>query len=99
MITWTITKLSRDASTNGVMTAHWRALLTEEGYTAGTQGICTLTPNPDAADFIPYADLDEATVLSWIHANGVDKADVEAGLAVSMIATKNPPVLTGVPWS
>ena len=98
MITWTITQLERDAANSGVLTAHWRVTKTEDGDTTGTYGTCSLTPDPDASGFIPFADLDEATVLSWVHANSVDKDEIEANLAIQMEAIKNPPVISGVPW-
>jgi len=78
--------------------AHWRVTMTEDGDTVGTYGTCSLTPDPDAPDFVPYDQLDEATVITWIHANGVDKDAIEASLADRMVVTKNPPVLVGLPW-
>ena len=98
MITWTIAQLERDATDEGVLTAHWRVTKTEDGDTTGSYGTCSFAPDPDASDFVPFADLEEATVLSWIHANGVDKDEIEANLATRMEAAKNPPVISGVPW-
>ena len=98
MITWTISQLERDASHEGVLTAHWRVTMTDDGDTVGSYGTCGFTPDPDAPDFVPFAQLDETTVLTWIHANGVDKDAIEASLAANIEAQKNPTQSSGVPW-
>jgi hypothetical protein len=72
--------------------------MTDDGDTVGSYGTCGFTPDPDAPDFVPFAQLDETTVLTWIHANGVDKDAIEASLAANIEAQKNPTQSSGVPW-
>ena len=105
MATWTIANLERQLSTGGVTVAHWR--VTEEEtvgtgddavtYTASAYGTCGFTPDASADDFVAYADLTEATVLGWVHAE-VDQSATEAALTANIEAQKNPVSADGMPW-
>ena len=41
----------------------------------------------------------EGAVLGWIWTSGVGKQATEAALAAQIEAQKNPPVVSGLPWS
>jgi hypothetical protein len=95
MITWKITQLDRLTSDGFITTAHWTATAVDGDYTAyvySTCGFATAKPS------IPYANVTEAEVLTWIWANGVDKDATEANLAAQIALQKAPVTATGVPW-
>ena len=101
MATWTIANLERQLSTGGVTVAHWRVTesetVGEDTFTASSYGTCGFTPDADADDFIAYADLTEATVLGWVHAE-VDQDATEAALLANIEGQKNPVSADGMPW-
>ena len=96
--TWTIAQLERNTSDGGVTVAHWRCNGVDGDHTASSYGTTSHTPDPDASDFIAYADLTEADVLAWVWAS-VDKDATEASLAAKIEADKNPTSSTGMPWA
>ena len=96
MITWTISTLDREVSNGFVTTAHWRATAVDGDYSASIYSTCGWA---DGTVNTPYADLTQATVLGWVWANGVDKADTEAALAANIAEQKAPVTASGTPWS
>ena len=97
MATWTIANLERNVADGGVTVAHWRVTEIDGDYSASAYGTCGFTPDPDADDFVAYADLTEATVLGWVHAE-VDQSATEASLTANIEAQKNPVSADGMPW-
>jgi hypothetical protein len=95
--TWRIAQLERQTDTGGVVIAHWRVSAEDGDYTASAYGTAGFTPDPDAAGFVPYADLTEADVLAWVWAS-VDKEEMEANLAQQIEAQKAPVTASGLPW-
>ena len=95
---WSITQLDRLASDGGVIVAHWTVTSVDGAYSASAYSTASFTPDPDAPDFIPYDDLTEEDVLTWVWADGVDKDATEASLAAQIAEQQNPTVLAGVPW-
>jgi len=70
--------------------------VTENGKTFNKQA----TPDNTASDFIAYASLDEATVLGWLQANGVQAYN--EGLITSNInniIAATAANSTGMPWA
>ena len=96
MITWTISTLDREVSNGFVTTAHWRATAVDGDYSASTYSTSSWA---EGTVNTPYADLTQATVLGWVWANGVDKADTEAALAANIAEQKAPVTASGTPWS
>jgi hypothetical protein len=96
---WTIpmTEYSNDDD-KGIVVAHWRVSAEDGNYTASAYGTAGFTPNPDAAGFVPYADLTEADVLAWVWAS-VDKDEMEANLAKQIEDQKAPATQSGLPWA
>lgn len=94
--TWTISTLDRETATGFVTTAHWRATAVDGDYTATIYSTCGW---PSGTPEVAYEDLTEATVLSWVWANGVDKEATEAALAANIEAQKTPATATGTPWT
>lgn len=95
--TWKIAELERQTDTGGVVTAHWRVTAQDGDYTASAYGSQGFTPDPAAPDFVPFDQLTEADVLTWVHAS-VDQAEMEANLAKQIEDQKAPKTEAGVPW-
>jgi hypothetical protein len=95
-ITWNIAQLDRKTADGFVTTAHWRATATKDDLSVSFYSTSSWK---DGEPKIPYENLTEADVLSWVWANGVDKEVTEALLAAQIEAQKNPVSATGVPWS
>lgn len=101
MANWKIESMvvkPQDGSHNDVVvTATWRCTATSGDYSASNYGSMGFAS--PSGDFIAYPDLTEATVLGWVWANGVDKAEVEANVARELDMLVNPPtVAKPLPW-
>ena len=84
--------------TDCVVTATWRCTAVDGDYSASNYGSMGFAS--PSGDFIAYPDLTEDTVLGWIWANGVDKAEVEANVLRELDMQVNPPVVAKpLPWS
>jgi len=94
-VTWKISTLDREVSNGFVTTAHWTATAVDGDYTASTYATVSWAEGTPA---IPYANLTEAEVLSWVW-ESVDKAATEASLAAQIALLKNPVKATGTPWT
>jgi hypothetical protein len=94
-VTWTISTLDREVSNGFVTTAHWTATAVDGDYTASTYATVSWAEGTPA---IPYANLTEAEVLSWVW-ESVDKAATEASLAAQIALLKNPVSASGTPWT
>jgi hypothetical protein len=95
---WTIANLEHNVADGGVIVAHWRVSAEDGDYSSSAYGTAGFTPDPDAAGFVPYADLTEADVLSWVWAS-VDKGEMEANLAKQIEDQKAPATQSGLPWA
>jgi len=95
--TWAIANLERETADGFVFTAHYTVNAKDDTYSAGAYGSIGFE-RPD--NLIPYADLTEAEVVSWVQeALGADKvAEVEAALQNQIDQQRNPTQATGVPW-
>jgi hypothetical protein len=95
--TWTIAQLERETSDGFVFTAHYRVDAKDDAYSAGAYGSIGFE-RPE--NLIPFADLTEAEVVSWVQeALGADKvAEVEAALQNQIDQQRNPTQAAGVPW-
>ena len=94
--TWQIANMERNTADDGVVVCHWRCTGVDGDHSASSYGTTSHTPDPSAADFVPYADLTEATVLGWVHA-AVDKDATEAAIADKIDAMANPTTASGTP--
>lgn len=91
---WTLSALERDIATGFVRVAHWNCTGTDGDFSASAYATCSF----DGELSIPYEQLTEATVLSWVFEK-VDKDATEAAVAAQIEAQKNPVSATGVPWA
>ena len=109
--TWKILDMKRATDTGAVDTVYWECRVQDDTHTecqAVEGGKLRLTPDPDAADFIAYADLTEATVLGWVYNSLIEgdetadeaKARIEAnrqGKVTAQVARKTAEA-SGMPW-
>jgi len=84
---------------NVAITAHWTVSETDGEHTGSAYGSIGLG-DPDPADFTPFADLTEETVIGWVQAAlGDQVVAIEAGVTAQIAALVNPPVVTPpLPW-
>ena len=107
--TWSVKDMHRVAATGAVYRVEWSCSgVDEDTSTSRSRSGSYLhtnddgeqaTPDHTASDFVAYDALDEATVLGWIQANGVQAYN--EGLITSNInniiaAAVNS---TGMPWA
>jgi hypothetical protein len=95
--TWAITNLERETADGFVFTAHYTIDAKDDTYSAGAYGSIGFE-RPD--NLIPFADLTEADVVSWVQeALGADKvAEVEAALQNQIDEQAAPTKAAGTPW-
>jgi len=98
--------VSQDGLANVVTTVHWTCSKEDEngnsGYSYGTHSL----PAPDPNNFTDWDNLDEFTVLSWMTADMVAKAEdgenpalaIEAAIDAQIAEQANPTSGSGVPW-
>ena len=81
-----------------VVNALWQVTGVDGEYTASIQGNTQFT-SQQGPDFIPYADLTEATVIGWIPANQIESSQAcVQGQIDSMITPPVSPANTPLPW-
>jgi hypothetical protein len=109
--TWTINDMVRDTATGGVKIVYWECRVQDDTHadcTATEGGKLRLTPDADAADFVDFDDLTEATVLGWVYESLIE-GDETATEAKTRIETNRQGKVTaqvakktadsnGVPW-
>jgi hypothetical protein len=86
---------------NYVIQTYWTKTGTDEnGNTGMFSGATPLTPNPEQTDFVPYDQLTQAIVLSWIQPVVVDSYEEHVnGVIAKQIADKIDPVTEpDLPW-
>ena len=95
--TWAIANLERETADGFVFTAHYTVTAKDDTYSAGAYGSIGFE-RPE--NLIPFADLTEAEVVSWVkEALGADKvAEVEAALQAQLDEQRTPTKAAGLPW-
>lgn len=100
-IKWTISQLERSLPDGTVMTAHWRVTATDEQFGAGAYGTQSFpAKEPSDPTFVPYEQITEEMVLSWLHATmGAEQVQAyETSIAQQIEKAKNPVSAVGTPW-
>ena len=90
----TINQLERNTADDVVTTAHWNASEVDGDYSARSYGTQSFTRDADSPTLIPYADLTEAKVVSWLTLD----SGLEANLLAQVAEQKTPTAANGVPW-
>ena len=93
---WSINQMDRLTSDGFVVTVHYNVSATDGDYSASTYGTCGYTKESET--FVPYADLTQAIVLSWVKET-LGQETVEASLQSQIDAQKNPVQQSGLPWT
>ena len=99
--TWTVNTLERTVANGIVSVVHYSVDASDGTYSAGAYGSTALDEPEREADIIAYADLTEATCISWAQEKlgGAEKvAEIEAALQAQIDAQRAPVTGTGVPW-
>ena len=108
--TWSILDMKRTASDGNVYDVRWQCLAQNDAGSefAVEAGKLILNADPSDPDFIPYADLTEATVLGWVYDSlieGDETADeAKARIEANRIAKVDAQISAaaseadGVPW-
>lgn len=94
MITWKINQLDRKTADGFVTTAHWICSGVDGEFSGSVYASCGF----DGELSIPYEQLTEEVVLSWVWEK-VDKQATEAAVLAQIEAQKNPVSAIGLPWS
>jgi len=108
--TWSILDMKRTVSDGNVYDVRWQCLAQNDSgpESAVEAGKLILNADPSDPDFIPYADLTEATVLGWVYDSlieGDETADeAKARIEANRIAKVDAQISAaaseadGVPW-
>ena len=91
----TIRQLERNTTGDEVITVHWGAGVVEGVYSANSYGTQSFSRDADSPEFIPFEDLTEADVVSWLT---LDEG-LEANLLAKIEEQKTPSTVTGIPWA
>ena len=92
-ITWKINQLDRKTADGFVTTAHWICSGQDGDFSGSVYASCGF----EGELTVPYEQLTEATVLSWVW-QSVDKEATEAAVAAQIADQKAPKVAAGLPW-
>ena len=107
---WKISALdyavSQDGLSNVVTTVHWTCSKEDENGNSGSAYGTHSLPAPDPNNFTAWDNLDEFTVLSWMTADMIAKADdgenpalaIEAAIDAQIAEKANPTNGSGLPW-
>ena len=95
--TWTVKEMYKVTATGAVNKVEWSCMGVDEDTEVSHSRSGTLTGPPDTSTYT-YAELDEATVLGWCKANGVQAYN--EGLITKNITNKIAAQVnsTGIPW-
>ena len=92
--TWQVDQMERQSTDGLVTTVHWRANAQDGNFFATIYNVATLERGDE---FIPFNDLTQEQVISWVK-DKVDAEATEAALASQIEAQKTPVTLFGRPW-
>ncbi len=101
MLTFHIVDLDHDPDTGAVVEAHWTATDTDGVNTVSAYGsVSTPDVDPLAPDFIPFASLAEANVITWVQAvlGSAYITTLQANLTAQLAELAHPHHAHGVPW-
>ncbi len=110
--TWSVNDMTHKDSDGGVFLVYWSLVAQSDGtpsYSATEGGKLRCTYDASSSDFIPYADLTEATVLGWVYDSLIEgdetadeaKARIEADRTAKVQGQIDRAASdsSGVPWA
>ena len=92
-IKWSIVNMERDTANGFVRVGHWICSGVDGEFSDSVYSTCSF----EGELTVPYEQLTEATVLSWVW-QSVDKEATEAAVAAKIAEQKAPKVAAGLPW-
>jgi hypothetical protein len=101
---WTIHQLERKSDDGFVLNVHWRYAMIdydkEKTYYADTYGVASFTENTESESYIPYENLTEEIVISWVkdYIGQEQLQEIELNLSTQIEQQKKPTILVGLPW-
>ena len=99
VFTWHIANLERETADGFVFTAHYTVDANDGTYSAGAYGSIGFE-RPE--NLIPFADLSEDLVISWVQEalGGEEKVnEIQAALQAQLDEQRHPSKAAGVPWN
>lgn len=98
--TWTVSNMERNLADGMVTIVHYQVAAHDGTYSSSAYGCIGLDP-ADPASMVPYADLDEFTVASWVADKfGPEKVqEIQQALQNQIDLQRNPVTGAGVPWT
>lgn len=108
--TWSVDSMTHKDADGGVILVYWSCTAANDSgpERAVESGKLTCEPDPSAPDFIPYANLTEADVLSWVYSSLVKgdetpdqakaRVEIERVGKVDAQITRNSTESEGLPW-
>lgn len=96
-ILYKIVDLEKNVETGIVTTVHWSAEIQDDKLYASTYGAVNLSYDESSANFIPFEELTESVVVSWIQ-QLIDVQNVEQTLLDKIEQLKTPQRTSGLPW-
>ena len=103
---WTISALDCipdvDGKTDYVVVAHWQCQGTDGTFFGQVYNTATFVVNPDKPDYVPYADLTEEMVVTWVQETlGTDTVEaVYRSIDTQIEGQVNPTIVTPpLPWA
>lgn len=91
----TIDTLERSLPDNNVVTAHWTVVLKDGNFRASASGSQSFTRSDESPDFIPFNELTEELVVSWLDLG----EEVETRLKSQIEEQRKPTKSIGKPWT
>jgi hypothetical protein len=89
-----VNQLDRNTDGDIVTTVHWTATKQNGEFTASSYGAVGVEVGDTV---IPFANLTEATVKTWL-ADKLDLVAMEVSLDAQLAELKAPKVVSGLPW-
>ena len=100
-ITWSVGNLDRTCADGIVYTVHWLATASQDEFTDSSYGTLALDKPEEGDEIIPYEDLTEEIVLSWLfdEESTFDNEGTEKGLQEKIDHQIAPTYGSGLPWA
>ena len=97
--TWTIENLRRNSADGGVITVFWKCkadgVTDKYGNELYKASSLEVTPDPSSPDFVPFDELTESVVLSWVQDI---TTDVEEEMTLQWGHLEKADTAIGKPW-
>jgi hypothetical protein len=97
--TWAVTGIKKNADESVVQTYWSKTGTDDDGNTGSFAGATPFEADPSAEDYIPFANLTEADVLSWIQAVVVGSYEEHVNAQIQKQIDSKVIVDADMPWA